>query len=92
MDLRIYQVKNNLSNATLAERIGITKTYLSSISTGYLRPSGVVISKIIDVTEGEVTADTFFRKQIDKWKKDLPPDPPPSPAPNLSTINGATHD
>jgi transcriptional regulator with XRE-family HTH domain len=68
MDLKLYKIRKNLSNKILADRLGITKSYLSSILTGNIRPSGVVISRVIDYTEGEVTADTFFREQIDKWK------------------------
>ncbi|MDR0571969.1 MAG: helix-turn-helix transcriptional regulator [Rickettsiales bacterium] len=69
-------MKNNTPNKVLAERLNIAKAYLSSILNGRIRPSGVIISRIIDLTHAEVTADTFFREQISKYKTPTYQQPP----------------
>jgi transcriptional regulator with XRE-family HTH domain len=69
MEFKLYKIKNNLTNEEIAQRLDVSRGYVSSILNGYYRPSCVIIARIIDFTHAEVTADTFFRKQINKWKK-----------------------
>jgi transcriptional regulator with XRE-family HTH domain len=69
MDLKLFKIKSNLTTKELSEALGIKPSYLSSIMSGYHIPSSSLIIRIINLTQGEVTAETFFRKIVDEWKK-----------------------
>jgi hypothetical protein len=69
MDLDEYKWKNKLTNQQIASSLGCSITYLVLMRKGIYFPSKKLMERIIDFTHGEVTADTFFREQINKWKK-----------------------
>jgi DNA-binding XRE family transcriptional regulator len=68
MDLKIYRVKNSLSNKELADELGISKTYLSLIYNGTYKPSAKLMVKIIEFTNGEVEPNSFFQECLEKNK------------------------
>lgn len=55
MNIREYLFKHELTLIELAEQLGITNVYLSSIITAKNRPSTKLAGKIEEITNGEVT-------------------------------------
>jgi len=55
--LKQYLKEHGLTQAQFAERIGITRMGLSHILCGRRRPSTRLIIKIVEATEGKVTAE-----------------------------------
>jgi transcriptional regulator with XRE-family HTH domain len=80
MDLKIFALKNKISCNEMARLLGIKNTYLSQIFNGSYVPSKKIMTKIIDLTRSEIDANTFYKKELDKWKKYTTSTPTPSPS------------
>jgi transcriptional regulator with XRE-family HTH domain len=63
MKLVEYRHKANISQAKLADRLGIDVTTVSKYETGSVIPSVYTLRKIYKVTCGAVTMDDFFEDE-----------------------------
>jgi len=57
--LRDYMDRNGLTQAQMAEMLGVRQPSVGRYLKGQV-PDPVIMQKIIDATEGQVTADSFF--------------------------------
>jgi transcriptional regulator with XRE-family HTH domain len=75
MELKIFQYLNRLSRKDISSLLGISTTYYSLIVNGHYYPSKKLMIKIIDLTKGKIDINTFYKKELDKWKKSSSPIP-----------------
>ncbi len=61
MTLADFLKKKNIRQADFAEQIGRSAAYVSMICRGQIWPSRDVITRIIKVTGGKVTANDFMQ-------------------------------
>ena len=62
MYLKLYLVKNRITTSYFAYRLGCSRTHLSLIMSGKVKP-GLTLAKLIEVlTNGEVTVDQMFEE------------------------------
>ena len=59
MRLKDYLVENGIKGSWFAEQIPCSSAHLSSIATGRYNPSRVIIFRINQLTNGQVTAEDF---------------------------------
>lgn len=57
--LKVYRHSRGLSLQRLAERVNTTKSTLSRVEAGLLQPSFGLLRRIVEATEGDVTADAL---------------------------------
>lgn len=58
-DLRAWREAKKLSRAQLGEKLGVTSVAIGRYEQGRV-PEPSVLQKIIEVSEGQVTANDFF--------------------------------
>lgn len=67
MDLHAFIQKHGpLTQAQIAERLGISRSYLAEILSGAKRPGRNTIEKIEQATQGAVPASSWFLPQNQK--------------------------
>jgi transcriptional regulator with XRE-family HTH domain len=67
--LRLLRVFNDLKSVQLAERLGISPSYLSEIESGKKEPSLELIRKYAAVLNTTPSSLLFFSEELDKGKK-----------------------
>ena len=60
MTLREYLEKHNLAQHEFAEHVGVRENTVHRWIAGTLRPGWRKMAKIVEVTGGKVTADSFL--------------------------------
>lgn len=60
MKLKLYLVKNRLSVVEFAQMLDYSRTHLSAVINGHLKPSRRLARAIERETNGEVTADELL--------------------------------
>lgn len=60
MKLQDYLRRHQLSPKAFAERINVSSVTVTRYMTGARRPDWDVMSRIVDATDGAVTADDFL--------------------------------
>ena len=58
--LREYRIARGLSQQDLAASVGVKKSAISRIEKGKRVPSMGLVSRIVEVSEGELCADDFM--------------------------------
>lgn len=62
MKLSAYRAKESLTLAAMAERVGVGESAMSRYETGSRRPEWSVLARIMEITNGEVTANDFVEQ------------------------------
>ena len=58
--LRAYRVSRGLSQQDLAASVGVKKSAISRIEKGKRVPSMGLVARIVELSEGELSADDFM--------------------------------
>ena len=58
--LRDYRIARGLSQQDLAASVGVKKSAISRIEKGKRVPSMGLVARIVEVSEGELSADDFM--------------------------------
>ena len=64
MTLEEYLKKNNISQAKLARRAGMSRAAINRLLSGSRRPSPQTMGKIFVATDGDVAPNDFFRDEM----------------------------
>ena len=70
--LRLIRVFHDVKKKQLAERLGISKSYLSEVETGKKSPSIEVIQKYASEFQMPVSSILFFSEQLDNPNRKSP--------------------
>ena len=70
--LRLIRVFHDLKQNELAERLGISKSYLSELERGKKSPSMEVIQQYASEFEMPVSSILFFSEQLDNPNRESP--------------------
>lgn len=65
MQLALYLSQNDISDSDFAERIGVKRQAVHRYKTGERFPERAVLQKIIEATDGAVTANDFMPEPVD---------------------------
>jgi DNA-binding XRE family transcriptional regulator len=57
MNFKTYIDRCGRSQADLAQQLGVTKSYISYISSGKRKPSWSLARRILLIAQGQITAD-----------------------------------
>ena len=63
--LRLVRVFHDLNQATLAERLGISKSYLSELESGKKSPTLELVQKYADTFNMPLSSLMFFAEHLD---------------------------
>jgi len=64
MKLQTYLTENYLTQEAFASMVGVSQPAVARWATGIRRPSWDHVEKIVEVTDGDVTPEDFFRKTL----------------------------
>ncbi len=70
--LRLIRVFHDVKQNELAERLGISKSYLSEIEKGKKSPSMDIIQQYASEFQMPVSSILFFSEQLDNRNKEMP--------------------
>ena len=60
MHFKSWIEKNGQTQGQIAHRLGVTRPYISMIAAGKKKPSWSVAARILEITQGEVTANDLI--------------------------------
>jgi putative transcriptional regulator len=63
--IKVERAKNNLTQADLADKVGVSRQTINSIETGKFIPSALLAFKIAQVFDEKV--DNLFSLEEDDW-------------------------
>lgn len=71
MQLALFMEKNNITNAQMAKRLGVTDGFISKLKKFKLIPSLPIAICIIDASNGEITVrDLISQSRLDSFCKE----------------------
>jgi transcriptional regulator with XRE-family HTH domain len=71
--LRLLRVLHDLKSAELADKLGISPSYLSEIESGKKEPTLAFIRKFADVFKTTPGSLLFFSEELDEERKGIDP-------------------
>lgn len=67
-----FSLENSLTRGELAQKCGVTRSFLGHIIAGRRNPSGPVAAKIVSVTDGKVAMRDLFPEEFALVKPPTP--------------------